>query len=59
MDIIPSTAPKRLKSDTTFSDHLLIFDDYSKFTKLYGIKKITLKEAMDKLDMSQSIFGKI
>ena len=26
MDIIPSTAPKSLTSDTTFSDYLLIVD---------------------------------
>ena len=30
MDIIPSTAPRRLTSDTTFSNYLLIVDDYSK-----------------------------
>ena len=30
-----------------------------KFPKLYGREKITTKEVMDKLDMFQSIFGKI
>ena len=59
MDIIPSTAPKSSTSDTTFSNYLLIFDAYSKFPKLYGMDKITTEEVMDKLDMFQSIFGKI
>ena len=30
MDTIPSTAPKCLTSDTTFSNYVLIFDAYSK-----------------------------
>ena len=30
MNIIPSTAPKSLTSDTTFSNYLLIVDTYSK-----------------------------
>ena len=37
MDIIPSTAPKSLTSDTTFSNYLLIVDAYSKITKPYGV----------------------
>ena len=59
MVIIPSTAPKRLTSDTTFSNCLLIVDSYSKIPKLYGMEKITKEEVMDKPDMFQSIFGKI
>ena len=59
MDIIPSTAPNFLTSDTTFSNYLLIFDAYSKIPKLYGMEKITTEEVMDKLDMFQSRFGKI
>ena len=59
MDIIPSTSPKSLTSDTNFSNYLLIVDAYSKIPKLYGIKKITTEEVMDKLDMFQSRFGKI
>ena len=59
MDIIPSTAPKILTSDTTFSNYLLIVDAYSKIQKFYGMEKITTEEVMDKLDMFQSIFGKI
>ena len=59
MDIIPSTAPKSLTSDTTFSNYLLIFDAYSKIPKLYGTEKITTEEVMDKLDMFQSRFGKM
>ena len=59
MGIIPSTAPKSLTSDTTFSNSLLIVDAYSKIPKLYGMEKITTEEVMDKLYMFQSIFGKI
>ena len=54
MGIIPETAPKHLTSDTTFSIYLLIFDPYSKNTKLYGMDKITTEEVMDKLYMFQS-----
>ena len=39
MDIIPSTPPKSLISDTTFSHYPLIVDAYSKIPKKYGIKK--------------------
>ena len=59
MDIIPSTAPKILTSDTTFSYYLFIVDANSKISKLYGMEKITTEEVMDKLDMFQSRFGKI
>ena len=59
MDIVPSTSPKSLTSDTTFSNYLLSVDAYSKITKLYGMQKITTEKVMDKLDMFQSRFGKI
>ena len=59
MDIIPSTTPKSLTSDTNFSNYLFIVDAYSKIPKLYGMEKITTEEVMDKLDMFQSRFGKI
>ena len=59
MDIIPSTAPKILTSDTTFSNYLLIVDTYSKIPKLYGMEKITTEEVLDKLDMFQSRFWKM
>ena len=59
MDIIPSTSPKRLTSNTTFSKYLLIVDAYYKIPKLYGMENITTEEVMDKLDMFQSRFGKI
>ena len=59
MDIIPSTTPKSLTSETTFSNYLLIIDAYSKIPKLYGMDNITTEEVMDKLDMFQSRFGKI
>ena len=59
MDIVPSTEPKSLTSDTTFYNYLLIVYAYSKITKLYGMEKITTEEVTDKLDMFQSIYGKI
>ena len=59
MDIIPSTTPKSLTNDTTFSNYLLMVDAYSKIPKLYGMENITTVEVMDKLDMFQSRFGKI
>ena len=58
MDIISSTAPKSLTSDTTFYKYRLIVDAYSKIPKLYGMNKITTDEVMDKLDMFQSKFGR-
>ena len=59
MDIIPSTAPKSLISDTTLSNYLFIVDAYSKTPKLYVMEKIKTEEVMDKLDMFQLRFGKI
>ena len=59
MDIIPSTAPKSLISDTTFSNYLLIVDAYSKIPKLYGMDKITTEKVMDKLDIFQPRFGNL
>ena len=59
MNIIPSTAPKTLTGDTTFSNYLLTVFSYSKIPKVYGMEKITTEEVMDKLDMFQSRFGKI
>ena len=59
MDIVPSTAPKILTSDTTFSNYFLIVDAYSNIPKKIGMGKITTEEVMDKLDMFQSRFGKI
>ena len=59
MDIIPSTAPKSLTSDTTFSIYFLIFDAYSKITKLCDMDKITTEEVVDNLDMFQSRLGQI
>ena len=59
MEIIPSTAPKCLTSDTTFSNYLLIVDAYYKTPKLYGLEKNSKEEVMDNLDMLQSRFGKI
>ena len=51
IDIITSTAPINLTSDTTFSNYLLILDAHSKISKLYGMNQITTEEVMDKLDM--------
>ena len=58
MDVIPSTSPKSLTNDTTFSNYLFIVDAYSKIPKLYGMENITTAEVMEKLDMFQSRFGK-
>ena len=59
MDIIPSTAPKILTSDTTFSNYILIVDAYFNIPKLYGTEKIITEEVMDKLDMFQSRLEKM
>ena len=59
MGIIPEAAPKRLTSETTFSNYLIIADAYSIITKLYVMDNITTEEVMDKLDISQFRFGKI
>ena len=59
MDIITSTTSKSLTSNTTFSNYHLIVDAYYKIPKLYYMEKITTEEVMYKLDMFQSIFGKI
>ena len=59
MDIVPSTAPKSLTCDTTFSNYILIVDAYCKIPKLYVMENITTEEVMDKLDMFRSRFGKI
>ena len=56
--IIPATAPKRLTSDTNFSNYILIVDAYSKIPKICGMDKITTEEVMEKLDMLQSILGR-
>ena len=58
MDIIPSTSPKRLTSDTTFSKYVLIVDAYSKIPKLYGMEKISTEEVMDKMDISNPYLEK-
>ena len=39
MDIVPSTSPKSLTSDTTFSNYLLTVDYYSNIPKCYGMGK--------------------
>ena len=59
MDMIPSTAPKRLTCDTTFSNYLLIVDAYSKIQKHYDVEKVSTEQVTNNLDMFQSRFGKI
>ena len=59
MDIIQSTAPKILTSETTLYNYLLIVDAYSKITKIYGMEKFFTEEVMDNLDMFKYRFGKI
>ena len=39
IDIVPSTAPKSLTSDTTLSNYILIVDAYFKIPKIYGMEK--------------------
>ena len=58
-DIIPTTSPIFLTSETNFSHYILIVDTYSKIPKRFGREIITTEEVMDKLDMFQYIFGKI
>ena len=53
MDILPSTAPKRFSSETNFSNA------FSKIPNLYGMDKIITEQAMGKLNMFQSRFGKM
>ena len=59
MDIIPATEPKRLTSETTFSNYISIVNAYSKLSKLYSMDRTTTEKVMDKLDMFQSRLGKI
>ena len=59
MDIIPSTSPRSLTSDTKFTNNHLIVDAYSNIPKLYGMEKISTGKVMDNLDMFQSRFIKI
>ena len=59
MNIIPSTAPIFLTSDTTFSNYFLIVNTYSKLPKRYDMEEFSTEVVMDKLDMFQSRFGRI
>ena len=59
VDLIPSTAPKGLTSDTKFSNYLSIFYAYSKILELYGMEKLFTEKIMDKLDLFQYRFGEI
>ena len=59
MGVIPATCSKILTKDTTFANYLLIVDAYSNIPKLYGMGNITTEEVMDKLDMFQTVFGKL
>ena len=59
LDIIPSTAPQSLTSDTTFSNCLMIVYAYYNIPKIYGMENITTEEVVDKLDMFQSRFRKM
>ena len=44
LDIIPSTAPKSLTGDTTFSNYILIVDVYSKITNFMVWRKSQQKK---------------
>ena len=55
-----SSEPQNLLSDTRDdAESSNKSDDYSKIPKLCGMENITTEEVMYKLDMFQSIFGKI
>ena len=59
MDIIKATYPKRLTSETNFSNSLLNVDASSKTPKLYGMKIFNTEEMMDTLYLFKGRFGKI
>ena len=44
IDIIPTTPPKSLTSETNFSNFLLIVDAYPQTPKLYGTEKLLLRK---------------
>ena len=43
IDIITATAPKRLTSDTNFSNYIFIVEAYLKNPKLYGMNRINIE----------------
>ena len=47
MDVISATSPKKLTSETTFSNYLLILYAYSKIPKLCDFERIHTKEVID------------
>ena len=47
------------KRHINFDNFILIGDAYSKLPRYYGTESINIEEVMDKLDMFQSIFGKL
>ena len=59
MDIIPDIYSKSLTKDNNVSYYLLIVYACSKLTKLYVMENVNTEEFMDKLDMSQTRFGKV
>ena len=59
MDIISAMHSKSLTKENTFDNYFLIFDNYSKFPKHYGMENITTEEVMDKIDVFQARFGKV
>ena len=59
MDIIPSTAPKSLTSDITFSNYLLIVDAYSKIPKFYSMEKSKQKKLWTNWIFSSPDSGKL
>ena len=59
IDIILATSPKRLTSETNFSNYFLSLMYTQKIPKLYGMERITTEEVMYRLDMFQARFGRI
>ena len=59
MDTITALYYNRLTKETTFPHYLLIVDACSKPPRIYGMENITTEEVMEKLDIFQSIIGKV
>ena len=58
MDIIPTTAPKRLTSETNISNYLLIFYAYSKIPKFMVCRKLPQKNSWTSLMCSNTYLEK-
>ena len=57
--IIQAIYSNSLTKYTTFDNYLIIMDDYSNTTKLYGMENITTEEVIDKQNTFRVRFGKV